>query len=279
MPTRYRGVRPFPLAVVETPWPSWRCCRIAPPPWLCPRWVTSFPDLKHEPLSLASLDHVVGFDPTAVLVDAVENPAQAWSVLQELRARDDRVPAMLIVERDQLERYPWHEVADEFVYPGAPEGELRVRLAMLRRRSGAGDGSVIRLGALALDTETYRVTANGRSLDLTFKEFELLRFLASSPGRVFTRPDAAARGLGLRLLWRHAHRGRARAAAPSQARTRTRAPDRDRAERGLPGGRPRLRSTVDARRPPTHGRSAAIARHLATDGAGAAGPNGPGPAT
>ena len=140
------------------------------------------PDLKLEPLSLASLDHVVGFDPTAVLVDAVENPAQAWSVLQELRARDDRVPAMLIVERDQLERYPWHEVADEFVYPGAPEGELRVRLAMLRRRSGAGDGSVIRLGALALDTETYRVTANGRSLDLTFKEFELLRFLASSPG-------------------------------------------------------------------------------------------------
>ena len=136
------------------------------------------PDLKLEPLSLASLDHVVGFDPTAVLVDAVENPAQAWSVLQELRGRDDRVPAMLIVERDQLERYPWHEVADEFVYPGAPEGELRVRLAMLRRRSGAGDGSVIRLGALALDTETYRVTANVRALDLTFKEFELLRFLA-----------------------------------------------------------------------------------------------------
>ena len=153
------------------------------------------PDLKLEPLSLASLDHVVGFDPTAVLVDAVENPAQAWSVLQELRSRDDRVPAVLIVERDQLERYPWHEVADEFVYPGAPEGELRVRLAMLRRRSGAGDGSVIRLGALALDTETYRVTANGRSLDLTFKEFELLRFLASSPGRVFTRPTL------LREVW------------------------------------------------------------------------------
>ena len=43
------------------------------------------PDLKLEPLSLASLDHVVGFDPTAVLVDAVENPAQAWTVLQELR--------------------------------------------------------------------------------------------------------------------------------------------------------------------------------------------------
>jgi len=145
-------------------------------------------DLKLEPLSVASLDHVLRTEPEAVFVDAGEHPAQAWSVLQALRARDPRMPAILIVERDQLERYPWHEVADEFVYPGAPAGEVQTRLAMLRRRIGAGDGTVIRHGPLSLDTETYRVTAAGRSLDLTFKEFELLRFLASRPGRVFTRP-------------------------------------------------------------------------------------------
>jgi DNA-binding response OmpR family regulator len=145
-------------------------------------------DLKIEPLSVASLEHVLAIGPEAVVVDAGEHPAQAWSVLQAMRARDGRMPAMVVLERDQLDRYPWHEVADEFVYPGAPANELRSRLAMLRRRSGAGDGTVIRLGSLALDTETYRVTASGRSLDLTFKEFELLRFLASRPGRVFTRP-------------------------------------------------------------------------------------------
>ena len=94
----------------------------------------------------------------------------------------------MIVERPDLERYPWHEVADEFLYPGAPEGELRVRLAMLRRRYGAADGSVVRLGDLLIDTDTYKVTAAGRSLDLTFKEFELLRFLATHAGRVYTRP-------------------------------------------------------------------------------------------
>jgi DNA-binding response OmpR family regulator len=146
------------------------------------------PDLKLEPLSIASLDHVLELEPEAVLVDAVENPPQAWSVLLDLAGRDARVPVAVIVERDQLERYPWHEVADELVYPGAPAAELRVRLAMLRRRAGAGDGTVIRLGALALDTETYRVTVAGRPLDLTFKEFELLRFLAQRPGRVSTRP-------------------------------------------------------------------------------------------
>jgi DNA-binding response OmpR family regulator len=146
------------------------------------------PDLKLELLSVASLAHTLELEPEAVLVDAVENPAQAWSVLIDLRGRDSRVPAALILERDQLERYPWHEVADELVFPGAPATELRVRLAMLRRRAGAGDGTVLRLGALSIDTETYRVTAAGRPLDLTFKEFELLRFLARHSGRVFTRP-------------------------------------------------------------------------------------------
>jgi len=145
-------------------------------------------DLKLEPLSVASLPHVLELGPDAVLVDAAENPGQAWSVLQDLHGRDARIPTIVIVERDQLDRYPWHEVAGEFVYPGAPEGELKVRLAMLRRRSGTGDGAVVQLGPLAIDTETYRVTANGRPLDLTYKEFELLRYLAQRPGRVFTRP-------------------------------------------------------------------------------------------
>ena len=152
-------------------------------------------DLKLEPLAAASLTHALELEPEVVLVDAGENPAQAWSVLGELRARDPRVPAVVIVERDQLDRHRWHEAADDFFYPGAPAAELRVRLAMLRRRAGTGDANVIRLGPLALDVETYRVTTSGRPLDLTFKEFELLRFLASHPGRVFTRPSL------LREVW------------------------------------------------------------------------------
>ena len=160
-----------------------------------PALVEVAPDLKLEPLSVASLGHVLELEPEAILVDAVENLPQAWSVLTELAGHDVRVPVAVIAERDQLDRYPWHEVADELVYPGAPAAELRLRLAMLRRRAGAGDGSVIRLGALAIDADTYRVTVAGRPLDLTFKEFELLRFLAQRPGRVFTRPSL------LREVW------------------------------------------------------------------------------
>jgi DNA-binding response OmpR family regulator len=145
-------------------------------------------DLKLEPLSVASLGHALELDPQAVLVDAVENPGQAWTVLQELQTRAPRVPTVLVAERDQLDRFPWERVADEVFYPGTPAPELRLRLAILARRAGSGVSTVIRLGPLTLDTDTYRVTAGGRQLDLTYKEFELLRFLASRPGRVCTRP-------------------------------------------------------------------------------------------
>ncbi|HTG48810.1 MAG TPA: winged-helix domain-containing protein [Actinomycetota bacterium] len=146
------------------------------------------PDLKHEPLSVVVLGHVLELEPAAVLIDGVENPGQAWSVLRELRARSARVPVVLVVERDRLERFPWEELVDEFVFPGAPAAELRLRMDLLRRRSGGGEGTIVHLGPVAIDTETYRVTAAGRALDLTFKEFELLRYLATHPGRVSTRP-------------------------------------------------------------------------------------------
>ena len=145
-------------------------------------------DLKHEPLAITSLDHVLEIRPHLVLIDGGENPGQAWSVLSALRARDARLPAIVIVERPDLGRYPWDEVADELVYPGAPEAELQVRFGMLRRRTGSADASIVMLGGLRIDTDTYKVDAGGRTLDLTFKEFELLRFLATHPGRVYTRP-------------------------------------------------------------------------------------------
>jgi DNA-binding response OmpR family regulator len=146
------------------------------------------PDLKHEPLALDALPHARELTPSLWLVDAAENPGQAWSVLTTLRRDEPGATVAVILERSDLDRFPWHEIADEFVYPGAPESELRVRLAMLRRRVGDGEGSIVRLGDLRIDVDTYKVAAAGRSLDLTFKEFELLRFLATHRGRVYTRP-------------------------------------------------------------------------------------------
>jgi DNA-binding response OmpR family regulator len=145
-------------------------------------------DAKTEPLSTASLDDALGLLPELLVVDAAENPGQAHAVLRALRERQARPPAIAVVERHDLERFRWEDLVDEVLYPGAPEAEIRLRMALVRRRHGGGGDGRITLGPLVLDVDTYRVTVQGRALDLTFKEFELLRFLAEHPGRVFTRP-------------------------------------------------------------------------------------------
>jgi DNA-binding response OmpR family regulator len=145
-------------------------------------------DVKAEHLSVAALADVLALDPELIMVDAGENPGQGFAVLRALAERTIGTPVLVVAERRDLERFRWDEVADGLLVPGSPASEIRIRLAMLRRRTGAGGPATVRLGPLVLDVDAYRATAQGRQLDLTYKEFELLRFLAERPGRVFTRP-------------------------------------------------------------------------------------------
>ncbi len=152
-------------------------------------------DLKTLPLSAAELPDALALGPEILLVDAVESPGQGFAILRAVRDREVVAPIVAILERRDLERFAWDEVADEVVFPSASQAELHLRLAMLRRRMGRGGGSAIRLGPMTIDTDSYLVSVAGRVLDLTFKEFELLRFLAAHPRRVFTRPTL------LREVW------------------------------------------------------------------------------
>jgi DNA-binding response OmpR family regulator len=144
-------------------------------------------DVKVEPLAPPSIAALPDLSPAVVAVDAEENPEHAFHVLEVLAASDVRAPVVVIAARSDLERFAWAAVADELVHSGAGVAELRVRLAMLSRRTGGAGEAVTRLGPLAINTETYQVSVAGRVLDLTYKEFELLRYLVQRPGRVFTR--------------------------------------------------------------------------------------------
>jgi len=74
---------------------------------------------------------------------------------------------------------------------GPAELEARIRLTTGRLSAGrddeGGDDHVIRSGEVVVDDATYTASIGQRTLDLTFKEFELLKYLAQHPGRVFTR--------------------------------------------------------------------------------------------
>jgi DNA-binding response OmpR family regulator len=112
-------------------------------------------------------------------------------VLRELQ-RSETVPrrtaTVAIVERQQADSLDPAAAVDDFVLTSAPPEEVvaRVRRAAWPK-SGAEGGQTLRLGDLAIDQASYKVFIAGRQVELTFKEYELLRYLALNAGKVCTR--------------------------------------------------------------------------------------------
>ena len=126
----------------------------------------------------------------AVLVDARRDLAQAKSLCRLLRTTGLDAPLLVIVTEGGLAALTAEWGADDVILhtAGPAEMEARLRLAIGRRvDSTDGPPDEIRSGELVIDEATYSARLRSRSLDLTFKEFELLKFLAQHPGRVFTR--------------------------------------------------------------------------------------------
>jgi DNA-binding response OmpR family regulator len=80
---------------------------------------------------------------------------------------------------------------DEILLPGTGPAEIDARLRLLVGRRGGlatqESAGKVSLGELVIDESTYTARLRGRPLDLTYKEFELLKYLAQHAGRVFTR--------------------------------------------------------------------------------------------
>jgi DNA-binding response OmpR family regulator len=125
-----------------------------------------------------------------VLVDARRDLAHAKSLCRLLRTTGVDAPLIVVVTEGGLAAITAEWGADDVILhtAGPAEMEARLRLALGRRAGSAADTpDEIRSGDLAIDEATYSARLRSRPLDLTFKEFELLKFLAQHPGRVFTR--------------------------------------------------------------------------------------------
>jgi DNA-binding response OmpR family regulator len=126
----------------------------------------------------------------AVLVDARLDLAAAKSLCRLLASGGDSVPVLAIVNEGGLVAVTSDWRVDEIVLPTAGPAEVDARLRLLTTQGpvgGPGGDGAMRLGELVIDEVTYMARLRGRPLDLTYKEFELLKYLAQHAGRVFTR--------------------------------------------------------------------------------------------
>jgi DNA-binding response OmpR family regulator len=153
--------------------------------------------------SLSLLAHTVRCAPSEVsslldagaadvaLVDARHDLAAARGLCRLLGSTGAPVPVVAVVNEGGLVAVNTDWGIDDILLPGTGPAEIDARLRLLVGRRGglANQESLgnVSLGELVIDEGTYTARLRGRPLDLTYKEFELLKYLAQHAGRVFTR--------------------------------------------------------------------------------------------
>ena len=145
---------------------------------------------------------------TGAIICADDDPEGAFALCRTLRKGDSRVESILLLisgaQLNELEHR--EELFDDFcLSPFHPkELEARVRHLMFRAGRAAGSPAVTSYGDLVLNFETYQAAVSGKPLDLTYMEYELLKFFVSHPGKVFTREQLLSR------VWGYEYYGGAR---------------------------------------------------------------------
>jgi DNA-binding response OmpR family regulator len=128
----------------------------------------------------------------AIVLDSVD----AVASLRRTEGLGD-VPVVLTVEADQIEDLDAIIDVDELMVRPFGPSELRARIARARRQAnGIAPDDVVRIGSLAVDLATYQVSVEGDPIDFTYMEYELLKFLVTHPGRVFSREALLSRVWG-----------------------------------------------------------------------------------
>ncbi|MFF5205295.1 response regulator transcription factor [Streptosporangium sp. NPDC000396] len=142
-------------------------------------------DSGRQALALAD-----GSPPDAIVLDVSMPGLSGIEVCSRLRGQGSEVPVLMLSAMDEVaDRVAGLAAgADDYVVKPFELEELVLRLRALLRRAGRAPGATVRVGALALDPAARRVTVNGRDVELTRREFDLLEVLARNTGIVLSRP-------------------------------------------------------------------------------------------
>ncbi|MFM7014673.1 MAG: winged-helix domain-containing protein [Actinomycetota bacterium] len=133
----------------------------------------------------ASLVNAPGHD--LVFLDARKDLAGSKALAKILVATGLSTPLIVILSEGGLAAMSNDWGANDIILEsaGPAEIETRIKLALGRAREEKPEG--INSSGVVIDEHSYSAKVHGRPLDLTYKEFELLKFLAQHPGRVFSR--------------------------------------------------------------------------------------------
>jgi DNA-binding response OmpR family regulator len=132
-------------------------------------------------------------DSDVVLLDGRRELAHARDLCRLIRTTGSDQPVLLIVTEGGLAAvtadWGMDDVLLDTAGPAEIQARIRVALGKLALRNDIDDSEshITRSGEVVIDDAAYTAKLGGRSLDLTYKEFELLKYLAQHPGRVFTR--------------------------------------------------------------------------------------------
>ena len=166
------------------------------------RWtaVNSIDDaVRHEPRD--------GWMGVVVMADVEGGSESAWAFCRGLRKGDgSMVPLLMMLSGSQMSELELRdELFDDFCLQPFHPRELEARLRHLfSYTTTAPRAELVDYGELVLNLETYQASFNGKPLDLTYMEYELLKFLAQNPGKVFTREMLLSR------VWGYEYYGGAR---------------------------------------------------------------------
>lgn len=140
-------------------------------------------EIPADPVQLASAPEA-----DLVVVDARADLAGAKALCRLLRTADAVSPVLLVLTEGGMSAVSGDWGVDEVLLPtaGPAETDARIRLA-LSRSDARSEPTRVQASGVTIDEQSYAAKLHGRPLDLTYKEFQLLHFLATNPGRVYTR--------------------------------------------------------------------------------------------
>ena len=127
--------------------------------------------------------------PVAIVLDVGLPGLDGFEVCRALRDADDWTPVLFVTARDdEVDRVLGRELgADDYLTKPFSPRELVARVKTILRRTAAPPTKPLAVGAVELWPAERRVTAGGTPVELTATEFDLLRYLMTRPGQVFTR--------------------------------------------------------------------------------------------